>query len=281
MVGRASTGPPRVRFELVIIRAGHGDETGIVKRQLPLIRNRLRVPADDVKRLLVSMRARVDHGWDQSPVPLNDSVDAVFVWIPKNAGTSIWRMLVDHGLQTHSSMHRVRYGFQERGLVGFGHMDYLQLVRRGEVSREFHDRAFKFAVVRNPFDRTVSLFAYLRDANRLDRSLDFRGFVHRLQSRPVPEIGLYKERGLSFCNPQSRWLIDADGTLGVDLLGRVEDLADFTSRVSERLGIALEPPPHENRSERATHYRDYYDRETRTAVERLFAEDLDRFGYAF
>lgn len=251
-----------------------------MNRQLPLIRNRLRVPADDVKRMVVRARSALDHRWDQSPVELNDSIDAVFVWIPKNAGTSVWRLLLPHGLQTHSSMHRVRYGFHQRGLVGFGHMDYLELVRRGHVEADFHRRAVKFALVRNPFDRAVSLYSFLRDANRLSRRLDFRGFVRRIHDRTVPDIGLYKERGLSFCNPQSRWLVDDDGVC-VDLLGRVEEMSSFTRELSERLGLELQAPPHENRSDRATSYRDYYDRETREAVASLYREDLERFGYDF
>lgn len=256
---------------------GHGS----VKRQIPILRNRLRVPSDDLKRAIVRVRSAVDHDWDQSPVEPNESLDAVFIWIPKNAGTSVTRALADHGLRTHSPLHRVRYGFEQRGLVSFGHMDYFKLVQRGFVSPRFHERSFKFAIVRNPFDRIVSLYSYLRNGNRLSKRMDFRDFVFRITQRPIPDIGFYRDRGLSSCNPQSRWLRNEADDIGVDLIGRVEALPQFMDELADRLQIQLNTTPHENRSERDTSYRTYYDRETRLAVATRFSDDLDRFDYDF
>ena len=65
----------------------------------------------------------------------------------------------------------------------------------------------------------------------------------------------------------------------MDFVGRFENLeADFKT-ICDKVGITASLP-HINKSDRRG-YRDYYDPETRDITARLYAEDIERFGYTF
>ena len=76
--------------------------------------------------------------------------DAVFVWIPKAAGTSISTALASAtgSCLTLLSPGQVTACFPQRGLVTFGHQSYGQLVDEGYIDHEFDRRSFKFCFVR-------------------------------------------------------------------------------------------------------------------------------------
>ena len=149
------------------------------------------------------------------------------------------------------------------------------------VSRDYFGRAFKFGFVRNPFDRVVSLYFYLRRIQCVDvpGDLDFAGFCHKIALGQHPPVGLYNYRGLNQCNPMADWLTDPDGRLFVDDWGRYENLAVDFARIGAKLGITG-PLPHENRGDRLP-YREYYTPATRALIEKIYRRDLDLFGYAF
>ena len=65
----------------------------------------------------------------------------------------------------------------------------------------------------------------------------------------------------------------------VDFVGRHENLAEDFQKVCRIVGIQ-EELPHENQTEHRQ-YRHYYTAEARALVERIYREDLDRFGYSF
>lgn len=100
--------------------------------------------------------------------------NSVFVWIPKNAGSSFYDLYRRFGAApkcktTHLAAHR----FSQRGHVTFGHMDYEQLVRAGYVSEKFDRSSYKFCFSRNPFARALSLYFYLYGEQQNFSFLDF------------------------------------------------------------------------------------------------------------
>ena len=206
--------------------------------------------------------------------------DVLFVWVPKAAGTSIYHVLQRHGCP-ENLWERPERPFANQGLATFGHVSVPALVEHGTLRRDFLDTAFKFAFVRNPYDRLVSLFFYLR---RIGNPIaiacpSFREFCLRLDAEPVPPVGFYNYFTLNQCNPMVRWLYDEAGNCLVDFIGRVENLAADWQAVCHRVGFAESLGSANSTPHRP--YRDYYSSDCRRVVERLYAEDLDRFGYAF
>ncbi len=131
------------------------------------------------------------------------------------------------------------------------------------------DGIFKFTIVRNPFDRVVSAFFYLRDK--------CRGYA--LSEFVVEVLG---RRGVDFdphFDVQSDGLFH-EGELLVDHVGRFESLQESWREIAARID-APTPLPHHGRSERLPAYASYFTDEARRVVERLYRHDLENFGYAF
>ena len=131
--------------------------------------------------------------------------NAVFIWIPKNAGTTVYNVLASHGCQKLKLLPLVKYKFPNRGFVTFSHMDYARLLSESYVSKKYYRKAFKFCMTRDPYRRAVSLFAYEKKVGRLGADESFHSFCQLLRKRSIPDIGLYHYKGLSECNPQTRW----------------------------------------------------------------------------
>lgn len=134
---------------------------------------------------------------------------------------------------------------------------------------------FKFSVVRNPFDRAVSQFAYMQ------RRQDLRALIDMDKNTSFSEyVNLTQRRQHIQWAPQCSFLYDDDGTLLMDFVGRFETLDDDMSSVFARLGIECDSLPRFNASNRGE-YREYYTPATRVQIESMYKDDLDRFGYSF
>lgn len=204
---------------------------------------------------------------------------AVFIWVPRTGGTSVHGTLEDAGCFKFKTAAEARRDFSQSGLATFGHQSFHQLVDAGAITPPYADAAWTFAFVRNPWDRAVSLFAFLRRRGLLRPSESFCDFAERLAARDFDPVGLYTARGLSWCNPQVEWLRDGSGRLAVDFIGRFESLAEDLAIVHRRLAIEASLP-HLNAENRAP-YRDVYDDRSRELVDVAYADDIETFGYKF
>jgi len=206
-----------------------------------------------------------------------DLPDALFVWVPKTAGTSLWELLARAGGLKCVDPLSVRYEFPDRGLVTFGHAHYPSLVDQGALNPAFVDRAFRFAVVRHPVDRTISLYEYLRKIGRLPVGISFRRFVEVIGDGGVEPVGAHHGDGLSTCNPQAAWLVDDAGVLRVDEVFRFECLADAVDQLRTRFPIAG-ALPHHNTTDRRPRA-DYLTPPILRMIEAAYRDDFTRFGY--
>ena len=131
---------------------------------------------------------------------------------------------------------------------------------------------FKFGFVRNPFDRFVSFCSFMtRKFGGFDR--DPQGVMrHFLFEDPPLERIHYK--------PQHIFFEDRQGRMIADHIGRVADMQAGFDEACRRIGIPSRPLDKVNASRRGD-YRAYYSPELRDAVARLYARDLELFGYDF
>lgn len=137
---------------------------------------------------------------------------------------------------------------------------------------------FKFAFVRNPWDRLVSGWM-----NKVVES-NFFGFdeAELVQMRKFENFidyvaGLDMEKCDRHVALQSS-LIDLNN---VDFVGRMERFdADF-GVVLDRIGVSLPEIDRKNASVERTSYRDYYTVETARRARDIYARDISVFGYDF
>ena len=126
------------------------------------------------------------------------------------------------------------------------------------------DDYFKFAFVRNPFEREVSLWKYLKK---------------------IKKDGYVKEKFSDFVKlPAKRtymdYVKDNDGTIILDYIGRVENLQKDFNTICDKIGIPKQKLPHENKTKHK-HYTEYYDDETRELVAENYKKDIEYFNYKF
>jgi hypothetical protein len=203
---------------------------------------------------------------------------SVFVWIPKTAGTSIYKTLESHGFLKLLNTDSIKFYFPQNGGVTFGHMSYVELVEKNFVKQKFNTDAFKFTFVRNPYDRAISLYEYYRLLNRLEKSVSFDEFSSLVKNEEYQKLGLFNDGHLSHCNKQTSYLYNSSGELIVDFIGKVENITDDFKHICDKLDISNNLY-HINKSPRRK-FDDYYtSQQVIDNIYKAYEEDFDNFKY--
>jgi hypothetical protein len=212
-----------------------------------------------------------------------------FVRITKSGSTSIWKTLkrscgediVQFGRLFKYSDYRYDVFFNfDRYTVSMDIKKY--------VGSEKWDNCFKFSFVRNPFDRMVSSWCHVDPDPRANRiELTFKDYVTlvydiAVNKKTPREVGIrfnwYSALWHAFS--QSSLIMDEKGNLMVDFLGRFENLQEDFDKLSDIIGVDREVLPHLKKGNKS-HYRDYYDKETKSMVEEICKDDIRNFGFKF
>lgn len=144
----------------------------------------------------------------------------------------------------------------------------------GVVSAEDIRDSFTFTLVRNPWDRMVSYYHWLKDqsfdhpAVKLAQQLEFQAFTCHPQT----------QRSLRSAPYGSYMRLHGQEVAGCFI--RIEKFAEDAAPLFDHLGFEL-TLERVNASDRAPAYQDYYSDQTRATVADACAEDIARFGYTF
>lgn len=210
-------------------------------------------------------------------MPISHKHRAIFVHIPKTGGASIEYALgliddsndkntenreILHGWIDKSSTDLKSYGFISPVLQHLGIRD-LKKILPGDIFRDY----FKFAIVRNPWDRMVSNYHFAG-------KLSFSGYSNHSFSEFLKDLNPFLKQ------EQCDFILDENGEPGVDFVGRFENLEQDFQTIAKKLNISGITLPVRNRTKHK-HYSYYYTDETRELVADLFKNDIKMFGYKF
>ena len=198
----------------------------------------------------------------------------LFVAIPKTGTHSVRQALREHmgpqDLEQVGLFVQKKFPVPELAKLQHGHLT-LQQIRPYLPPEEWHS-FFKFAFVRNPFDRFISYCAFMTRAQGDFERDPQRVMRHFLFEAPPHDHLLFQ--------PQHSFVTDADGSLLSDQIGRVEQMQQSYDQIAERIGIPSRPLDKVNATSRRA-YRDYYDQQLIDGVAQVYARDLELFGYQF
>jgi chondroitin 4-sulfotransferase 11 len=189
----------------------------------------------------------------------------IFIHIPKAAGNAIVKSLFDAPATGHDP------------IIRYIKNDY-------EKFKSF----YRFTVVRNPWDRMVSSFHYLKqggigffDKDFRDRFMfdidTFDSFVKKMMINKAYEIKI-----LTWVHfiPQHSFLENAEGDICVEKVYKLENISHEFHHLCNDLGLVNKTLLVENRSERQR-YQQYYTAETADYVAEIYSDDIRRFNYTF
>lgn len=145
----------------------------------------------------------------------------------------------------------------------------------GLIDQDEIERFFTFTMVRNPWDRVVSYYHWLRDqsfdhpAITLAKAEDFSGFLsHPMTWRTLKET------------PARFYMTDVRGQEICDAYIRLEHLTEDATPLADHLGFPLHLFK-VNASSRRKDYRSYYSDSDASFLAEICAEDIARFGYDY
>lgn len=185
----------------------------------------------------------------------------IFIHIPRTAGTSIEMLLEgrDWWLENPKEKH-------------------ITASKAKELYADWWDDYFKFSIVRNPWDRVVSMY---RNPNygRQWSSVTGKRLIYFLENYEAPEWEVSPGTACQYLDEP------------IDYIGRFENMSKEITYLAGRLKldfINIEDIEckccgrgyHYNPTVR-TIYSEYYDDKTRDMVAELYKDDIKRFGYSY
>lgn len=190
--------------------------------------------------------------------------ESIFIHVPKVAGRSIFAAL---GAPIHEVSHVPAEAYRI-------------------AAPQVYDRYYTFGFTRNPWDRLVSAFTFMRTkdsaynlalrASELRNVEDFETFLQKLKSP------FFRNRILTRMHfmPQTHYLCDAHLNVIVDAVGRFEDLPNSFQEATAKLANVAHLE-NRNSSDRQDYRRYYRERWQIELVARMYEADCHVFGYAF
>ena len=234
---------------------------------------------------------------------INFENNLLYFHIPKNAGKSI---MAGFDLQKNKHINKTV-------ICGLTNVHYAQ---KYGINL---DKFIKFTIIRNPFDRVVSLYHFRKKENDLynlfpganvrggdkttpdGKKLTFKQWVMDSRSRGLglvwnedPYLNMTKEKQIYlFYNHnagysstiewvnQIHFLTDKNGKLLCDEVLRYENLIQDIEHFCKKYKIKTPNLEKRNSSPRKKNYVDYYDDELIEYVSNIFKDDLDYLDYKF
>ena len=189
---------------------------------------------------------------------------SVFVHIPKNAGCTLASSL--------------------NVTIGIGHNTRDKKYKHLRDHTLPHD-SFVFCFVRNPWDRLVSSYFFLKQGGhpkfRAEDTADFNEYFGEHETFRDMLIN-WDDRYYNQIHfrPQYQWICDSNDRLIPQYIGRFENIQHDYNVICDKLGLPRKKLPHANNSKHK-HYTEYYDETTRQIVAEKYIKDIELFDYKF
>lgn len=212
----------------------------------------------------------------------------VYISIHKTASSTVRKLLDPYSDLTscsdkqticyhHIPAKKMKYYFDER---------YIKADKQNWDWNNF----FKFTTVRNPWDRKLSTFSYLKEKakqfKKVDMGLDPTWFVEKVL-RIDAECANFKQYLKKYCNPNKKrnrqvdWVLDKNGNNMLDFVGKVENLDKNIKYAFKQIGLPEPKLVHKNKSNHHPYTDEYDEQWMIDKVAERYKDDISHFDYEF
>lgn len=203
----------------------------------------------------------------------------IFIHIPKTAGMSIYKFF-HPGINFHHNNpdYERLFGWCPKRKLHMQHATARQLLETELITEEDWKTYFKFAFVRNPWDRAYSDYLFIQDFSGIKGS--FKSYLNK--EREFKEI-LNDNSNSSFLGDHllSQTEFFDEGKYELDFVGRFENFQKDIQIVLDKLKIKEKFKEHQNSSRRVKKYADFYKGSEVKLVQEKFIDDILKFNYCF
>lgn len=191
----------------------------------------------------------------------------IFIHIPKNGGTSINISLRDYCEYPPE----LSAGIRNSNLS----IEYQKHTALAEIKNSNIDiqKYFKFCIIRNPWDRILSLYFH-----RIEKVKKLSDTQHSDFNSWIQNVFLNEYLSKKYWKNQIEY-ISIDGKVNVDYIIRFENYQDGWQQVCQKLKIEKDLV-HEYKTNHQK-YTQYYNKSSIQAVQKIFKKDIELFKYSF
>lgn len=152
----------------------------------------------------------------------------------------------------------------------------LRTIDNIEQVENYDKSLFKFAFVRDPYDRLASCYRHIiqkgamkniQNHPKLHREMSFKEFIDVIREIKIEDMDIH-------FRPQYTFIPETP-----DFLGKFENLQEDYLKVCEKIGIKNVPSLLFENKTNKTIFKDYYDKEAEEKVFELYKKDFELFNY--
>jgi hypothetical protein len=180
----------------------------------------------------------------------------IYMRITKNGGTSIGRNI----LQKEVKDYVVPLENKRKANNWFN-----------EMTDDKLNDYFKFVIVRNPWDRAVSIWKYFTENTKSIPECSFEEFVEKDYFNYSRNLRMH-----SLCQ---NIYIEYNGERIVDYIARLENIDEDWKVISSKIGVSDKLP--KSNSSNHEHYSTYYTEKEINRIAEIYEKDISILGYKF
>lgn len=150
---------------------------------------------------------------------------------------------------------------------------------RNQFGESLWSNLFTFSIVRNPWDRMLSIFQYRKAVRELAIQTSFAHYLDFFFKDPRNEESPYSYHGYYFQSID--YLTDEFGKIMVDYIGRYENRSKDFGIIRSKCNCSNLGELKIQESANKQSYRLHYSLESREKVAAICKKDIDAFGYTF